>query len=56
MSFEADQQTWTKTIALGKPVWAHHCATREQYNQAKQKGAAGGMVSGVANILTESLV
>ena len=56
MSFEADQATWTKTLALGKPVWAHICATREQYNQAMQKGAAGCMVSGVANILTESLV
>lgn len=56
MSFEADQQTWTKTLALGKPVWAHICATRDQYNQAMQKGAAGCMVSGVANILTESLV
>jgi hypothetical protein len=56
MSFEADQATWTKTLALGKPVWAHICATRDQYNQAMQKGAAGCMVSGVANILTESLV
>ena len=56
MDFEADQQTWTKTLAIGKPVWAHICATREQYNQAMQKGAAGCMVSGVANILTESLV
>lgn len=56
MSFEADQQTWTKTLALGKPVWAHICATREQYNQAMQKGAAGCMVSGVANLLPESLV
>lgn len=56
MSFEADQATWAKTLALGKPVWAHICATRDQYNQAMQKGAAGCMVSGVANILTESLV
>ena len=56
MSFEADAETWKKTVALGKPVWGHICATKEQYNQAIQKGAAGCMVSGIANLLPESLV
>lgn len=56
MSFEADTETWKKTLALGKPVWGHICATKEQYNQAIQKGAAGCMVSGIANLLPESLV
>lgn len=56
MSFEADAELWKKTVALGKPVWGHICATKEQYNQAIQKGAAGCMVSGIANLLPESLV
>lgn len=56
MSWEASDEVWRRTTALGKPVWGHICATKEQYNQAIKNGAVGCMVSGIANLLTESLV
>ena len=56
MSWEASDDVWRRTIALGKPVWAHICPTRDAYDQALAKGAIGCMVSGVANIYSESLV
>lgn len=56
MSWEASDEVWRRTIALGKPVWGHICPTRQAYDDALAKGAVGCMVSGVANIYSESLV
>ena len=56
MSWEASDEVWRRTTALGKPVWGHICPTRDAYDQAMAKGAIGCMVSGVANIYSESLV
>ena len=56
MSWEASDEVWRRTIALGKPVWGHICPTRQAYDDALAKGAIGCMVSGVANIYSESLV
>lgn len=56
MSFDASNEVWNRTTGLGKPVWGHICPTRDAYDQAMAKGAIGCMVSGVANIYSESLV
>lgn len=56
MSWEASDEVWRRTLELGKPVWAHICPTRDAYDQGLAKGAIGCMVSGVANIYSESLV
>lgn len=56
MSWEARDEVWRRTTALGKPVWAHICPTRQAYDDGLAKGAVGCMVSGVANIYSESLV
>lgn len=56
MSWEASDEVWRRTTALGKPVWGHICPTRQAYDDALSKGAIGCMVSGVANIYSESLV
>lgn len=56
MSFDASDEVWRRTTALGKPVWGHICPTRQAYDDALAKGAVGCMVSGVANIYSESLV
>lgn len=56
MFWEASDEVWRRTLALGKPVWAHICPTRDAYDQGIAKGAIGCMVSGVANIYSESLV
>lgn len=56
MSFDASDEVWKRTTALGKPVWAHICPTRQAYDDGLAKGAIGCMVSGVANIYSESLV
>ena len=56
MSWEASDEVWRRTTALGKPVWGHICPTRQAYDDALAKGAVGCMVSGVANIYSESLV
>lgn len=56
MSWEASDEVWRRTTALGKPVWAHICQTRQAYDDGIAKGAVGCMVSGVANIYSESLV
>lgn len=56
MSWEASDEVWRRTTALGKPVWGHICPTRQAYDDALAKGAIGCMVSGVANIYSESLV
>ena len=56
MSWEASDEVWRRTTALGKPVWGHICPTRQSYDDALAKGAVGCMVSGVANIYSESLV
>lgn len=56
MSFDASDEVWNRTTGLGKPVWGHICPTRDAYDQAMAKGAIGCMVSGVANIYSESLV
>lgn len=56
MTFDASDEVWRRTTALGKPVWGHICQTRQAYDDALAKGAVGCMVSGVANIYSESLV
>lgn len=56
MSFDASDEVWRRTTALGKPVWGHICPTRQAYDDALAKGAVGCMVSGVANIYSDSLV
>lgn len=56
MSFDASDEVWNRTTALGKPVWGHICPTRQAYDDALAKGAVGCMVSGVANIYSKSLV
>lgn len=56
MSWEASDEVWRRTTTLGKPVWGHICPTRQAYDDAIAKGAVGCMVSGVANIYSESLV
>lgn len=56
MSWEASDEVWRRTTALGKPVWAHICPTRQAYDDGLAKGAIGCMVSGVANIYSDSLV
>lgn len=56
MSWEASDEVWRRTTALGKPVWGHVCPTRQAYDDALAKGSVGCMVSGVANIYSESLV
>lgn len=56
MSFDASDEVWRRTTALGKPVWAHICPTRQAYDDGLAKGAVGCMVSGVANIYSKSLV
>lgn len=56
MTFDASDEVWRRTTALGKPVWGHICPTRQAYDDALAKGAIGCMVSGVANIYSESLV
>lgn len=56
MTFDASDEVWRRTSALGKPVWGHICPTRQAYDDALVKGAIGCMVSGVANIYSESLV
>lgn len=56
MTFDASDEVWRRTTALGKPVWAHICPTRQAYDDGLAKGAIGCMVSGVANIYSESLV
>lgn len=56
MSFDASDEVWRRTTDLGKPVWAHICPTRQAYDDGLAKGAVGCMVSGVANIYSESLV
>nr|DAK22512.1 MAG TPA: hypothetical protein [Caudoviricetes sp.] len=56
MTFDASDEVWRRTTALGKPIWAHICPTRQAYDDGLAKGAIGCMVSGVANIYSESLV
>ena len=56
MTFDASDEVWNRTTALGKPVWGHICPTRQAYDDALAKGAVGCMVSGVANVYSESLV
>lgn len=56
MSWEASDEVWRRTAALSKPIWGHICPTRQAYDDALAKGAVGCMVSGVANIYSESLV
>lgn len=56
MTFDASDEVWRRTTAIGKPVWGHICPTRQAYDDSLAKGAIGCMVSGVANIYSGSLV
>lgn len=54
--WDAPNLAWKVATSLGKPVWAHICPTKAAYDQGLQNGAAGCMVSGVADVLKTSLV
>lgn len=54
--YDASATNWSIAKTFGKPVWGHICPTQGAYTQALQKGAAGCMVSGVADVLKHSTV
>lgn len=54
--YDASATNWSIAKTFGKPVWGHICPTQGAYTQAIQKGAAGCMVSGVADVLKHSTV
>lgn len=54
--YDASATNWSIAKTFGKPVWGHICPTQGAYAQAIQKGAAGCMVSGVADVLKHSTV
>lgn len=49
--WDATPAQWSKALSLGKPVWAHICPSKAAYDQGISRGAAGCMVSGVADVL-----
>lgn len=54
--WDAPAMAWKVATSFGKPVWAHICPTKAAYDQGLQNGAAGCMVSGVADVLKTPLV
>jgi len=54
--WDAPALAWKVATSFGKPVWAHICPTKAAYDQGLQNGAAGCMVSGVADVLKTPLV
>ena len=54
--WDASAANWATATSLGKPVWAHICPTKSAYDQGLARGAVGCMVSGVADVLKESMV
>lgn len=54
--WDATPDQWSKALSLGKPVWAHICPTKAAYDQGISRGAAGCMVSGVADVLPYRVV
>ena len=54
--WDASAANWATATSLGKPVWAHICPTKSAYDQGLARGAVGCMVSGVADVLRESMV
>lgn len=54
--YDASATNWSIAKTFGRPVWGHICPTQDAYTQAIQNGAAGCMVSGVADILKHSTV
>ena len=54
--WDATPAQWSKALSLGKPVWAHICPTKAAYDQGVSRGAAGCMVSGVADVLPYRVV
>ena len=50
MPYDAQKTTWDKILTLGKPVWAHICPNKEAYDRGIANGAAGCMVSGIADL------
>lgn len=56
MSYDASEATWNKILTIGKSVWAHICPSLQAYNQGRARGAAGCMVSAVAEVLPLSKV
>lgn len=54
--WDATPAQWSKALSLGKPVWAHICPTKAAYDQGISRGAAGCMVSGVADVLPYRVV
>lgn len=54
--WDATPAQWSKALNVGKPVWAHICPTKAAYDQGISRGAAGCMVSGVADVLPYRVV
>ena len=54
--WDATPAQWSKALSLGKPVWAHICPSKAAYDQGISRGAAGCMVSGVADVLPYRVV
>ena len=54
--YEASATNWGIAKTFGKPVWAHICPSKAAYSQGVSKGAAGCMVSGIADVLKQSTV
>ena len=54
--WDATPAQWSKALNAGKPVWAHICPTKAAYDQGISRGAAGCMVSGVADVLPYRVV
>ena len=54
--WEASEENWRIVTGLGKPVWAHICPSKAAYDQGLARGAAGCMVSGIADVLKTSKV
>lgn len=54
--WDAAPAQWSKALSLGKPVWAHICPSKAACDQGISRGAAGCMVSGVADVLPYRVV
>lgn len=51
MEVNASSEAWAKTLALGKPVWAHLCLSKADYEQGLAAGAVGCVVASVSAVL-----
>lgn len=54
--YDASTTNWGIAKTFGKPIWAHICPSKAAYSQGVSNGAAGCMVSGIADVLKQSTV